>query len=546
MTEIQFKEAETPEEIRQIHLLNHRIFAEEIGQHSPTSNHQLIDRFHSRNRYFIACKDGALVGMISVHDGPDFSVASRLRDPSVLDRLRAPLEVRLLAILPEFRNRSLLAGLLWQIYRFASADNYSDLIISGIVERQPMYEKMGFRPMGPPVTQGAAAFLPMRLSLDSTPAEVRSRKTLYYSRWRRTHAVNLLPGPVSLSPVVIRAFQEPPVSHRAKPFLDLYEETRSRLGELTGGMQTVILGGSGTLANDAVAANLRAVFGSAEGLVLANGEFGERLVCQAGRAGLHSRALRFPWGEPWNFSAIEQALDARPAWIWAVHLETSTGVLNDLPRLTALAHQYGIPVAADCVSSIGAVDPYRPEDNHRDRLFLATGVSGKALGAYAGLAFIFVSSEARSRLQGKNLCHTFDLVEAVRNSGPISTVSSPLVRAVCEALRQDYSGGAGRAARYRHYRELGQWTRSKIREAGLIPLASEASAAPTITTFPLPSLGFARQCLRAGFRIAHESDYLRTRNWGQIATMGNLNRAALEPLFAFLHEEMCMPLSAQP
>src|SRR6266702_1195220 len=369
MAGIQFKQAETPNEIEQIHRLNHLIFAEEIGQHATTSNGHLIDRFHHRNRYFIASKNGALVGMVSVHDGPEFSIAGRLRDANVLRELRAPLEVRLLAILPEFRDGSLLAGLFWQVNEYAKAHGYSDLLISGIVERQPMYARMGFRPMGPPVACGAAEFVPMRLSLEEPPTEFSSRLQLYGSRWQRNHALSLLPGPVELSEPVVRAFHAPPVSHRCKAFLDLYEETRTRLSELMGGLQTVILGGSGTLANDVVAANLRASFGDAKGLILANGEFGERLLRQAARAGLSFSELRYQWGRPWSFTAIEVALAKHPAWVWAVHLETSTGVLNDFPLLVSLAHRHGIPVAADCVSSLGAANPH---GLGMPRLFLAS------------------------------------------------------------------------------------------------------------------------------------------------------------------------------
>jgi hypothetical protein len=71
-----------------------------------------------------------------------------------------------------------------------------------------------------------------------------------------------------------------------------------------------------------------------------------------------------------------------------------------------------------------------------------------------------------------------------------------------------------------------------MREAGLELLTSESNAAPTIATFPIPWPGFSKECLRAGFRIAHESDYLRARGWTQIATMGDLTATTLEPLFA--------------
>lgn len=528
MTDIQFKQAESSEEIEQIHRLNHRIFAEEIGQHATTPDGLLIDKFHARNRYFIATRQGQLIGMVSVHDGPDFSIASRLADKSILARLRAPLEVRLLALLPEFRNRSLLAGLFWQVFHFARASHYSDMLISGIVERLPMYAKMGFRPIGPPVADGAAVFVPMRLSLEAPPDRVKAKSHLYESRWNRSHSISLLPGPVAIADPVIRAFHRPPVSHRSSSFIAQFEEARLRLSDLMGGMASVILGGSGTLANDAVAASLRAAFDHAPGLVLANGEFGERLIRQAHCAGLNCTSLRWPWGSPWNFAQIEERLHARPAWVWAVHLETSTGVLNDLPRLSRLAADAGIPVAADCVSSLGAVDI------SGSRLFLATGVSGKAIGSFAGLSFVFASAQALDCLHGKPLCPTFDITEAVRAQGPTSTISSPLLLALSEALRQNFSAASACQARFAHHSELGRWVRRRIRAAGLDVLAAEETAAPTIATFPLPSRTFARQCLLAGFQIAHESEYLRSRQWAQIATMGNLDRRTLLPFFEAL------------
>lgn len=529
MVDIRFKQAETAEEFEQIHRLNHRIFAEEVCQHAQTDDGRLIDKFHDRNRYFIATSNHEVVGMISAHDGPEFSIASRLRDTGVLTAMRAPLEIRLLAILPEHRNRSILAGLIWEVGSFARANHYTDLLISGIVERLPMYKKIGFLPMGPAVPCGAAEFVPMRMSLEAIDDQFLHRERMYRARYGDRQITSLLPGPVAISDRVAEAFQREPISHRSQQFIDLYQEMRTQLSELMGGLQPVVLCGSGTLANDAVAANLRGAFGSAEGLVIANGEFGERLIRQADAAELTCRTLQFDWGSAWSFRAIEKELEQhQPAWIWAVHLETSTGVLNDLPRLLGLADRHGVPVAADCVSSLGAVEL----GASGERLFLATGVSGKAIASYAGLAFVFLSQRAIAMIEGRRICPSFDLVSAVRTTGPVSTLPSSLVLAALEALRENYDGVFARMARYRHYEELGRWTRAQIRDAGLEMLAVEQDAAPTISTFSLPSAKFARECQRAGFRIAHESDYLRLREWGQIATMGALDRTALEPLFA--------------
>lgn len=185
MTGIQFKKADTAQEIEQIHRLNHQVFSVEVGQHPTTEDGRLIDRYHLQNRYFVAKSGDALIGMISVHDGPDFSIQSRLRDSSILGQMRAPLEVRLLAIVPEFRQRAILIGLFVEVWNYAVERRYSDLLISGIVERVPMYRKLGFRAMGEAVPCGSAAFVPMRLQLDPAPPEALVRSRLYEARRRK-------------------------------------------------------------------------------------------------------------------------------------------------------------------------------------------------------------------------------------------------------------------------------------------------------------------------------------------------------------------------
>jgi hypothetical protein len=183
MNVVTFKEADCAEEIEQIHRLNHLVFAEEVKQHPQTPDGRLIDKFHERSRYFVARQGEELVGMISVHAGPVFSIESRLKDLSELRAMPAPLEVRLLAIRPEFRNRSILLGLLVQVWRYAVKHHSSDLLISGIVERVPMYLKLGFQPMGEPVPCGAAEFVPMRMDLASARERAVNWERLYEIRW---------------------------------------------------------------------------------------------------------------------------------------------------------------------------------------------------------------------------------------------------------------------------------------------------------------------------------------------------------------------------
>ena len=119
----------------------------------------------------------------------------------------------------------------------------------------------------------------------------------------------LLPGPVQIARSVRDAFARAPMSHRESVLIDAYQEVRGRLRDLMGGMQTALLTGSGTLANDIVAACLRERFGDRRGIVLSNGEFGERLIRQAECAGLNFTLLSSRWGEPWDQQSIERAME---------------------------------------------------------------------------------------------------------------------------------------------------------------------------------------------------------------------------------------------
>jgi len=535
MGRLLFKEAESPPELEQVHALNHRVFAEEIAQHQTNPSGLLIDHLHQQNRYFIAVRDGTVVGMISANEGPEFSVAKRLRDVGVIRGLAHPVEVRLLAIHAQERNRTIVAGLLWQAYTFSLASGFSHVLISAIAERESMYRKLGFQPLGPAVPEGSASFIPMVMPITEQRRVNCRQMHLHQRHWdraaKKSHPMSLMPGPVCIRPTVIAAFASPPVSHRSPAFIDCHERVRSLLSGLLGGAEVVLFPGGGTLANDVVAANLKAIFEDTRGLVISNGEFGERIADQAERAGLIFHGLYFPWGGPWSFAAIKDAIDQKPAWIWAVQLETSTGVLNDTEILLKFAREAKSAVALDCVSSVGATTVA----SETGPLFFASGVSGKSLGAYAGLAFVQVNDECRRLLSKKTLCSSFDLLRMHQTRGPVSTVLSSLLFALARSLEDDYGSPEAAARRFQEYSLLGQRTRSQMRSLGLAPLATEATAAPNITTFALPDCSFPKRCLDAGFQIAYESQYLQSRNWAQIATMGNVTSASLDPLFEALH-----------
>ena len=569
-----FKRAETADELDQVHALNYRTFVGEIAQHPDSGDGRLIDKFHHKNVYFIAVHEGQVVGMVSLHGEPPFSIASRLADPAILERPGTrPLEVRLLAVEHDKRNSIVFTGLVWVLYLYAQETGATHLFISGVKERLSLYQQIGFEQIGAPIVCGRATFVPMvapitnvigkkqrllqlwlkRLKKSGEEEEsgvrsqesgVRSQESGVRSRGTGQEPsptsltpgvrVCLLPGPVTIAAEVHAAFHQPPIYHRGQEFLDLFEKVRGQLARLVNCRNVAVLNGSGTLGNEVVAATLAAEPRATNGLILVNGEFGQRLVRQAARFGLSFDVLSWSWGRPWDLAEIERRLASnewRIDWVWGVHQESSTGVLNDLTGLLGVAKRAGCKVCTDCISSIGAT----PLD--LSEVYLASGATGKALGSYAGASLIFADLRQLGHLDLGRVPSYLDLPAALRTVGPRYTFPSSTLCALDTAL-SSFATPEKAAVCFERYRQLGVFVRGRLREIGLPPLAAEECAAPVITTFAPPageaSEAFVARCHFWGFSLGGASGYLQERRLVQIATMGAVRQEDVASLFNHL------------
>ncbi|MCX7867714.1 MAG: GNAT family N-acetyltransferase, partial [Limisphaera sp.] len=291
MTEHQplvFKFASEDWEFEAIHRLNYQTFVEEIPQHERSPSQRLVDKFHHENTYLICLCGRQLAGMLAVRGNRPFSLDQKLPNlDSYLPPGRRICEVRLLAIDKKFRGTrggQILAGMLALLWQHGIEKGYDLAIISGTTRQRKLYQHLGFVPFGPLVGSGEAQFQPMYITLETF--EVRAREFLRNAPARSFHpsAANFLPGPVAVRREVRRAFEQAPESHRSPVFMMDFQAARRCLCELTGAAHCQLMVGSGTLANDAVAAQLSLEGG--RGLVLSNGEFGTRLVDHARRWGL--------------------------------------------------------------------------------------------------------------------------------------------------------------------------------------------------------------------------------------------------------------------
>ena len=224
----------------------------------------------------------------------------------------SPFEVRLLAIEQDYRNRFVVGGLLWAVYDHSQSQGASHMIISGVESALPLYEQIGFEPLGPPVQSGDACFVPMVASLEKIGTTKKRFIELILRKLSRAEKetaepfvkpqqeVCLLPGPVAIPDHVHQAFHRPPIYHRGKEFIDLFEKVRQTLADLVNAKEVAIFNGSGTLANEVIGTTLAADQGT-RGVVLVNGEFGERVEKQAKRFGLKFRTMSWEWCKPLDF-----------------------------------------------------------------------------------------------------------------------------------------------------------------------------------------------------------------------------------------------------
>ena len=338
---------------------------------------------------------------------------------------------------------------------------------------------------------------------------------------------NFLAGPVALAREVSAAFQAPAVSHRDPAFLEMMTRTRASLGRLVHASHVALLVGSGTLANDAVAAQLQCAEGT--GLILSNGEFGERLIDHAIRSGLAFTAEQQDWGRPFDWRELRQAAARRrPNWVWAVLSETSTGVINPLYELITLANGVGAQLCLDAISAVGLMPV-----NLRGVRF-ATAVSGKGLAAPAGLAAVFHHGQLAP---SGHIPRYLDLASYESADGVPFTHSSNLLAALDRSLSLTCW-----PQKFELVKRESVLLRAALRSHGVPPLASDADAAPGIITVPLvndvSACDVANELARLGFQVAFQSRYLRQRNWLQICLMGQLDETALRRLPGVLAKQV--------
>lgn len=264
------------------------------------------------------------------------------------------------------------------------------------------------------------------------------------------------PGPSLTAPRVMRAMAAPTLSHLDPLMLALLDDVRARLTRVfraPEGSFAFAVSGTGTSGMETTVANL--VAPGARVLVVVSGYFGDRLAQMCERYGAAVTRLPVEWGRACDPSALEAALRETPADVVAmVHAETSTGVLNPVQQLAAIAREHGALVLVDAVTSLGG-HPLEVEAWGIDACYSCTQ---KCLGAPSGLSpVVFTPRALQRRVPCRSFYFDLSLLEDYwLHRKYHHTMSSALVYALDEALAiVEEEGLDARWARHeRHHHAL--------------------------------------------------------------------------------------------
>jgi alanine-glyoxylate transaminase/serine-glyoxylate transaminase/serine-pyruvate transaminase len=320
------------------------------------------------------------------------------------------------------------------------------------------------------------------------------------------------------------ALSEPLIGHVDPDLMPILDEIVAMTRQVfeTKNELTIPISGSGTAGMEA--AILHMVRPGETLAVCTSGFFADRIVEIGRRVGAEVIRVEAPWGRPIDPDDLSRALSnmsGTPRCVAAVHVETSTGVLNPVADLTKAAHSKGASILVDAVASLGGAE-LRVDAWGLDACYSG---SQKCLSAPPGMAPITVHDRTRGRHSPATFYLDLETLWKYWGAGHVyhHTVPVNLLYAMRAALRiVAEEGMEARAAR--HWRNTRALWRG-LETLGLELLVAEPHRSPTITTVKVPDgvddAKVRTRLLREyGIEIAGGLGPLRGKIW-RIGLMGH-------------------------
>ena len=308
------------------------------------------------------------------------------------------------------------------------------------------------------------------------------------------------PGPSPVLPRVLEAMTAPQRSHLDPDMLALLDDVRRRLhGLFNVGEDGIAFAVSGTGSSGLETAVANVVAPGDRVLSIVTGYFGDRLAQVCERYGAEVTRLTGEWGRAIDPEQVRVALEhASFRAVTVVHAETSTGVLQPVQAIAALAREHGATSIVDAVTSLGA----HPVDVDGWGLDVVYSCSQKGIGAPSGFAPIAFNAATRAAAKSRSFYLDLPLLEGYWiKRGYHHTISTPLVYALHEALSViDEETMTARSAR--HARVHGEFV-AALAEMGLSLLPPEGERLWTLNAVRVPERVTDEARVRIALRDTH-------------------------------------------
>lgn len=248
----------------------------------------------------------------------------------------------------------------------------------------------------------------------------------------------------------------------------------------------VLLQGSGSFGVEAVLTTVMKEQDKC--LLITNGAYGERMVSMAKCMGISHAVYNVPYDQAPAAADIREFLNEDKAitHIAMVHCETTTGILNPLEEIAALAREYEKILIVDAMSSFGGIE-INVQQLGIDYLISS---ANKCIQGVPGFCFVLAKLHTFLLCEGNAKSLSMDLYDQWKHMDKDGkwryTSPTHVVAAFSKAL-DELAAEGGVAARYNRYLENNCLLRQQLKRIGIEAYIKDDLQSPIITTFLFPS-----------------------------------------------------------
>jgi len=271
----------------------------------------------------------------------------------------------------------------------------------------------------------------------------------------------------------------------------------------------------------------------------ANGAFSERFGRCMEANGKKVQFVEKPWGEAILPEDLEMALQESDAEaVTIVHNETSTGVMNPLEELCAVAKEYGVLTLVDCVSSMGGA----PVEVDKWGIDVCLFSVQKCMAVPPGLAVASVSEKAMEKSYSLNdRGYYFDFQVLHKYGQKDQTPATPPVPQIfgldkaAELILEE-----GLEAVWARHKKVSDYVKMRCRDMGFSLYPDEQYASQTLSCMnaePRNPVELLKRMKEKGYVIGSGYGKLKETTF-RVGNMGNVHMGDVEEMLDVMAQEV--------